>query len=183
MIKYDYKTEGIRQLTDTLKSVDPKLYAKLRANLKTTAVEVAGIVQTDLKSVLVPLSGMRQITPMGRNLHYAPPITKVQVPTKFNRKGMSSLVNIIVDTPPGSPGFLAMEKAGAKGPAGQSGSGQAANLIAVMTEKVGLLKGTGRRKQRGLSWRAFYRHKDLLNRAAKKVVEDIEKELSDRMSA
>jgi hypothetical protein len=183
MIKYDYKTEGIRQLTDTLKSVDPKLYAKLRANLKTTAVEVAGIVERDLNSIVVPLSGMRRITPMQRNLHYANPITKVQVPTKFTRKGASSLVNIIVDTPKGSPGFLAMEKAGAKGPAGQSGSGQAANLIAVMTQKVGLLKGTGRRKQRGLSWAAFYRHKDMLNRAAKKVVADIENELSDRVSA
>jgi len=183
MIKYDYKTEGIRQLTDTLKSVDPKLYAKLRKNLKNTAVEVAGIIQTDLKSVVVPLSGMKKITPMQRNLRYADPITRVQVPTRFNKKGVSSLVNIIVDTPKGAPGFLAIEKAGARGPAGQSGSGQAANLIAVMTDKFGTLKGSGRRQQRGLSWAAFYRHKLVLVQAAKKVVEDVENELSDRMSA
>lgn len=183
MIKYDYKTEGIRQLTDTLKSVDPKLYAKFRANLKDTAVKIAGRIETQLNGVVVPLSGMRPITPMQRNLRFAGVITKVQVPTRFNKKGVSSLVNIIVSTPPGSPGFLAIEKAGAKGPAGQSGTGQAANLIAVITDKFGVLKGSGKRQQRGLSWAAFYRHKLVLVQAAKKVVEETEKELSDRMAA
>jgi hypothetical protein len=183
MIKYDYKTEGIRQLTDTLKSVDPKLYANFRKNLKMTAVEIAGLIQTQLNGVIVPLSGMKPITPMQRNLRFAGVITKVQVPTRFNKKGVSSLVNIIVSTPPGAPGFLAIEKAGARGPAGQSGSGQAANLIAVMTDKFGVLRGSGKRQQRGLSWAAFYRHKLVLVQAAMKIVEQTENELSDRMSA
>jgi len=182
MIKYDYKTEGIRDLTDRLKSVDPKLYAKFRKNLKNEAVEVAGMVETQLNRVVVPLSGMIPVTPMQRNLRFAGVKTRVQVPTRFNRRGVSSLVNIIVDTPPGAPGFLAIEKAGAKGPAGASGTGQAAHLIAVMTDKFGVLKGSGKRQQRGLSWAAFYRHKLVLVQAAKKVVTEIEDELSDRMS-
>jgi hypothetical protein len=183
MIKYDYKTEGIRQLTDTLKSVDPKLYAKLRKNLRMTAVKISGDIKTELDRTIVPLSGMLQTTEMQRNLHFDGVTTRVQVPTSFKRKGASSLLNIIVDTPKGSPGFLAIEKAGSKGPAGSSGTGQAANLIAYMTTRVGLLRGSGRRQQRGLSWAAFYSHKDVLNRAAKQVVEDIQNELSDRMSA
>ena len=182
MIKYDYKTEGIRDLTDRLKSVDPKLYANFRKNLKNTAVDVAGMVETQLNQVVVPLSGMIPVTPMQRNLRFAGVKTRVQVPTRFNKKGVSSLVNIIVGTPPGAPGFLAIEKAGAKGPAGASGTGQAANLIAVMTDKFGVLKGTGKRQQRGLSWAAFYRHQNVLVHAAKRIVEQTEQELSDRMS-
>jgi hypothetical protein len=181
MIKYDYKTAGIRQLTDTLKSVDSKLYTKLRKNLKNIAVEISPSIKTKLDATIVPLSGMLQTTEMQRNLHFAGVKISIQVPTNFNRKGASSLVNMIVDTPKGSPGFLAIEKAGSKGPAGSSGTGQAANLIAYMTTRVGLLKGTGRRQQRGLSWAAFYSHKDVLNRAAKKVVEDMVKEYKVRV--
>jgi len=182
MIKYDYKTEGIRQLTDTLKSVDPKLYANFRKNLKMTAVGIAGQIETQLNGIVPPLSGMIRTTEMQRTLRWGGVITRVQVPTRFNKRGVSSLVNIIVDTPQGAPGFLVAEKAGAKGPAGQSGSGQAANLIAVMTDKLGVLRGTGRRQQRGLSWSAFYRHKLALVQAAMKIVEETENELSDRMS-
>jgi hypothetical protein len=44
------------------------------------------------------------------------------------------------------------------------------------------LRGTGKRQQRGLSWAAFYRHQNVLVHAAKRIVEQTEQELSDRMS-
>jgi hypothetical protein len=182
MIRYDYKTEGIRELTDKLKSVDPKLYAKLRKNLEIEVEKLASPIEHVLNVIPAPLSGMTRTTENGRNLRWGGVTSKVIVPTRFNKKGMSTLVTLVIDTPKGSPGFLVAEKAGSRGHSGMSGTGQATNLIAVMTDKLGVLKGSGKRQQRGLSWAAFWKHKDVLNRAAKNVVEDIENELSDRLA-
>jgi len=179
MITYPVTVTGVREMVDQLKAIDPKLAAKFRKDLRATATDMASKIQAQIQ-VTPPLSGMANDTP--RSLRWAgarATVSRLSL-TGSRRRDITPLLKIIVDSPVGAPGYMVAEKAGARGGAGETPQGS--NLIAVLTDRLGTIKGRGKGSQRQIAWRLFWAQRLLLNRAAVMVVEKFERIVTEEMS-
>ena len=190
MIKFDYEAEGVREMVARLKDIDPKLVTEFRKELKSTANDMASKIKSRI-SVTPPLSGMGGYTPYA--LKWEGAKTRVSISLAGSReRDITPLFSIKVDSPPGSPGYMAAEVAGnpnartrksivsrTKWGGSQAGGPQGQYLIARMVQKFGPLKGKGGNR---IAWKYFWGQRDLLNRAANMVVQKFERIASQEMS-
>lgn len=177
MIAYDVDAKGVREMVAQLKAIDPKLASQFRKELKGTAQDMASIIKARIQ-VTPPLSGMNNVTDGA--LTWRGAVTKVSISLAGSRRrDVTPLLSIKVDSPKGAPGYMVAEKAGTLGGAGDTPQGT--NLIAVLTDRLGTIKGRGRGAQRQIAWRYFWGQRALLNRAANRVVEKFERIVTNEM--
>jgi hypothetical protein len=178
MISYPVHVTGVREMMEQLKEIDPKLAAKFRKELRATANDMASIIQSQIQ-VTPPLSGMSNDT--RRSLRWAgakATVSRLSL-AGSRRKDVTPLLKILVDSPAGAPGYMVAEKAGTRGGAGSSPQGS--NLIAILTDRLGTIKGKGKGAQRQLAWKHFWSQRLLLNRAAVMVVDKFERMVTNEM--
>jgi hypothetical protein len=187
MIRYDVRAENVREMINRLKSIDPKLVRDFRRDLRGTAKAMATTIKSEIQ-VTPPLSGMGKSTP--RALNWAGANTRVSISVAGSRKrDVTPLLAIKVDSPKGSPGYMAAETAGRNGPVGKSGSSrrtgnggsdaggpQGAHFIMKMTEIFGPLKGRGGNR---IAWKYFWGERRRLNRAAMVVIDNFERRINE----
>ncbi len=190
MIKFDYEAEGVREMVARLKDIDPKLVTEFRKELKSTASDMASKIKSRI-SVTPPLSGMSGYTPYA--LKWEGAKTRLSVSLAGSRaRDITPLFSIKVDSPPGSPGYMAAEVAGnpnartrksivsrTKWGGSQAGGPQGQYLIARMVQKFGPLKGKGGNR---IAWKYFWEQRVLLNRAASMVIDKFERKITNEMS-
>lgn len=183
MMEVVVHAKGVREVVAALESIDKRHVTELRNKMKGTAEATASIIRKQVETIPAPLSGMTRQSANGRTLYWGGVETKVSFQPKNKRRGVSSLLAIKVIAPKRAPGFIVAEKAGARGHSGESGTGQATHLIAVMTDTFGRLHGRGKGQQRLISWQFFWRQRDLLQKAAIMVLQEFEKKITREMSA
>jgi len=179
MITYPVTVTGVREMVAQLKEIDPKLVARFRKELRGTATDMASKIQSQIQTT-PPLSGMANDTRRSLRWDGARATVGRLNLTGSRRRDITPLLKIIVDSPPGAPGYMVAEKAGTRGGAGETPQGS--NLIAILTDRLGTIKGRGKGAQRQLAWRHFWAQRLLLNRAAVMVLEKFERIVSEEMS-
>jgi hypothetical protein len=179
MAETEVVVTGVAELVARLKELDPKLVTKFRKELRDTAKATASRIQSQIQTT-PPLSGMSGDSP--RALRWAGAVASVSISiTGSRRKDVTPLLKIKVDSIKGSPGYMVGEKAGAKGPAGSTPQGS--NLIAVLADRLGPIKGKGKGAQRQIAWRYFWAERRELNNAAVDIVNRFEKISTGKLNA
>jgi hypothetical protein len=178
MAETEVVVTGVREMVARLKELDPKLVTRFRKELRDTAKGAASRIQSQIGTT-PPLSGM------GGGDHrtdFAGTVTSVTISMAASRrKDITPLLKIKVDAPKTAIGYLIAENAGKRGPAGSQPRG--ANLIAVMTDRLGPIKGKGKGAQRQIAWRYFWAERRQLNRAAADIVAKYEKIATGELNA
>jgi hypothetical protein len=118
--------------------------------------------------------------------------TRVSISLAGSRaRDITPLFSIKVESPKGSPGYMAAEVAGnpnartrksivsrTKWGGSQAGGPQGQYLIARMVQKFGPLKGKGGNR---IAWKYFWEQRVLLNRAASMVIDKFERKITNEM--
>jgi hypothetical protein len=189
MIKFDYEAVGVREMVARLKDIDPKLVSAFRKELKGTAQDMSSTIKSRI-SVTPPLTGMGGYTPYA--LKWEGAKTRVSIALAGSRaRDITPLFSIKVESPKGSPGYMAAEVAGnprarvrqslvsrTKWGGSQPGGPQGQHLIARMVQKFGPLKGKGGNR---IAWKYFWEQRQLLNRAASMVIDKFERRITNEM--
>jgi hypothetical protein len=189
MIKFDYEAVGVREMVARLKDIDPKLVSAFRKELKGTAQDMSSTIKSRI-SVTPPLTGMGGYTPYA--LKWEGAKTRVSIALAGSRaRDITPLFSIKVESPKGSPGYMAAEVAGnprarvrqslvsrTKWGGSQPGGTQGQYLIARMVQKFGPLKGKGGNR---IAWKYFWEQRQLLNRAASMVIDKFERRITNEM--
>ena len=171
MVETEVVVTGVREVVARLKELDPKLVTQFRKELRDTAKGAASRIQSQIQTT-PPLSGMAGDSP--RALRWAGAKASVSISMAGSRrKDVTPLLKIKVDSPKGSPGYMVGEKAGSRGPAGSTPQGS--HLIAMLTDRLGTIKGKSKGAQRQIAWRYFWAERRDLNRAAADIVNRFEK--------
>jgi hypothetical protein len=166
----DVVLTGVPEMVARLKELDPKLVRDLRKELRQSAEKTASRIRAEI-GVTPPISGMANTA---YRTHFAGATTSISISLAGNRRrDVTGLLKIKVDVPKNGIGYLIVENAGKRGGAGEGPQGS--NLIAVLTDRVGTIKGRGKGAQRQLAWRHFFAEKITLSRAAADIVNDFEK--------
>jgi hypothetical protein len=179
MVETEVHVTGVREMVARLKELDPKLVTKFRKELRDSAKGVASQIQSQIQTT-PPLSNMDGYS--SRSLIWAGAVTSVAISmTGSRRKDVTPLLKIKVDSPKGMPGYMVGEKAGSRGPNGKTPQGS--NLIAVLTERLGKIRGKGRGAQRQIAWRYFWDQRAQLNASALEIVHRYEKIATEEINA
>ena len=169
---------GVSEMVARLKEIDPKLVTRLRKELKDTAKGLASRIQGQIQTT-PPLSGM------GGGDHrtdWGGAVAGVSVSfAGSKRKDITPLLKIKVDSVKGAIGYMIAEKAGARGPSG--GQPRGAQLIAMLTDRLGTIKGKGKGAQRQIAWRHFWGERKSVARAAVEVINRFEKISTGELNA
>ena len=179
MAETEVVVTGVREMVARLKELDPKLVTRFRKELRDTAKGAASRIQSAIQTT-PPLSGMAGDSP--RALRWAGANASVSISMAGSRrKDVTPLLKIKVDSSKGSPGYMVGEKAGARGPAGSTPQGS--HLIAVLTDRLGTIRGKGKGAQRQIAWRYFWAERRDLERAAADIVNHFEKVSTGEINA
>jgi hypothetical protein len=162
---------GVSEMVARLKELDPKLVTQMRKELRGVTTSVASNIKSNIGSMKPPLSGM------GNQRYreaWGGAVTGVSISLAGNRRrDVTPLLKIKVDAPKTAVGYLIAENAGKRGGAGDSPQGS--NLIAVLTDRLGVIRGRGKGAQRQIAWALFWRSRLKLNEAAAEIVNRYEK--------
>jgi hypothetical protein len=169
---------GVAEMVARLKELDPKQVTLLRKQLRESAEKTASKIKSEIGTT-PPISGM------GGNdhrTHWGGAVTSVKISFTGNRRrDITPLLKIKVDAPRNGVGYLIAEHAGKRGGAGEGPQGS--NLIAVLTDRLGTIKGRGKGAQRQLAWRHFLAERRQLNRAAADIIAHFEKVSTGEINA
>jgi hypothetical protein len=174
----DVVVTGVAEMVARLKELDPKQVTLLRKRLRDSANTTASKIKAQIGTT-PPISGM------GGSDHrtdWGGAVTSVQISFAGNkRRNITPLLKIKVDTPRNAVGYLIAEHAGKRGGAGETPQGS--NLIAVLTDRLGTIKGRGKGAQRQLAWRHFWAERRQLNRDAAEIIAHFEKVSTGEINA
>jgi hypothetical protein len=176
MVETSVVVKGVPEMVARLKNLDPQLVKDFRKDLRKVAESTASKIKTQIGTT-PPLSGM------GGGYRTDWGGAKTGINTSFTgsrRADITPLLKIKVDVPKTAIGYLIAEHAGKLGPFGTQGRG--ANLIAVLTDRLGPIKGKGIGAQRQIAWRYFWAERPKLNAAAVQVVRDFEKTATGKLN-
>jgi hypothetical protein len=169
---------GVSEMVARLKELDAKLVTRLRKELKDTAKGTASRIQSQIQTT-PPLSGM------GGGDHrtdWGGAVATVSASfAGSKRKDVTPLLKIKVDSPKTAIGYMIAEKAGSRGPSGSGPRG--AQLIAMLTDRLGTIRGKGKGAQRQIAWRYFWSERKDVARAAVEVVNRFEKISTGELNA
>jgi hypothetical protein len=175
MVETSVVVKGVPKMVARLKDLDPQLVKDFRKDLRKVAESTASKIKTQIGTT-PPLSGM------GGGYRTDWGGAKTGINTSFTgsrRADITPLLKIRVDAPKTAIGYMIAEKAGVRG----SGSTpQGSNLIAVLTDRLGQIKGKGKGAQRQIAWRHFWAERPKLNAAAVQVVRDFEKTATGKLN-
>jgi hypothetical protein len=170
---------GVSELVARLKELDPKLITKLRKDLRGVTTSVANDIKSNINSMKPPISGMGN---MSYREAWGGAVTGVSISLAGNRRrDVTPLLKIKVDAPKTAVGYLIAENAGKRGGAGETPQGS--NLIAVLTDRLGVIRGRGKGAQRQIAWALFWRSRLKLNAEAYNVVQRYEKIATGELNA
>jgi hypothetical protein len=174
----DVVVTGVAEMVARLKELDPKQVTALRKQLRESAQKTASKIKAEIGTT-PPISGM------GGSNHrtdWGGAVTSVNISFTGNkRRDVTPLLKIKVDVPNSAVGYLIAEHAGKRGGAGETPQGS--NLIAVLTDRLGTIKGRGKGAQRQLAWRHFWAERRQLNKAAADIIAHFEKVSTGEINA
>jgi len=178
MAETEIVVTGVAEMVARLKELDPKQVTKLRKELRKSTDNAASRIRAGV-GVTPPMSGMGGAD---HRTDWGGAITKVNISFTGNkRRDVTPLLKIRVDAPPTSVGYLIAENAGKRGPGGSQPRG--AQLIAVLTDRLGTIKGKGKGAQRQIAWRYFWAERRQLNKAAADIIARYEKIATGELNA
>lgn len=178
MAEIEVVVTGVREMIARLKELDPKQVAKMRKELRESTNKVASDIRTGI-GVTPPIKGMGGFD---HRTDFGGAVTSVKISVAGStRKNITPLLKIKVDAPKNAVGYLIAEFAGKRGGAGETPQGS--NLIAVLTDRLGVIKGKGKGAQRGIAWRHFWAQRRELNRAAAEIIARYEIEATRELNS
>lgn len=179
MAEIEVALTGVKEMVARLKELDPKLVTRFRKELRGVTTSVASDIKSNISSMRPPLSGMGN---MRYREAWGGAVTGVSISlTGSRRKDVTPLLKIKVDAPKTAVGYLIAENAGKRGGAGEGSQGS--NLIAVLTDRVGKIRGRGKGAQRQIAWALFWRSRLKLAEQAAEIVNHFEKVSTGELNA
>jgi hypothetical protein len=178
MAETEVVVTGVREMIARLKEIDPKQVSKLRKELRESTNKVASDIRSGIGTT-PPIKGMDGAD---HRTDWGGAVTSVKISVAGStRKNITPLLKIKVDAPKHAVGYLIAENAGKRGGAGETPQGS--NLIAVFTDRLGVIRGRGKGAQRGIAWRYFWEQRRELNLAAAEIIARYEKEATREINA
>jgi len=169
---------GVAEMVARLKEIKPSLVRDFRKELRETAKGAASRIQSNIGTT-PPISGMDGAN---HRTDWGGAVASVSISLAGSRRrDVTPLLKIKVDAPKTAIGYIIAENAGKGGPAGSTPQG--ANLIAVLTDRLGTIKGKGKGAQRQIAWRYFWAERRELNKAAADIIARYEKIATGELNA
>jgi hypothetical protein len=168
MIKYDVQAKGVKEMVGKLKDVDVDLVKALRSDLRTEVSSTASFIKAQIGAMPAPLSGMAE----PGNKAYWGGVTARAAISLSNTKKITPLLAIKMNSAKGAPGYLIAETAGKKS-RGNTPQGQ--NLIAVLTDRLGSIRGKSGNR---IAWKMFSSRRAELRKAALGVLDSYSRKVS-----
>jgi len=172
MIKYDVQAKGVKEMVSKLKDIDADLVKDLRSDLRSEVSSTASSIKSQIGAMPAPLSGMAE---PGNKAYWGGVNATVSI-SLSNTKKITPLLAIRLKPKKGAPGYLIAETAGKK-TFGVTPQGQ--NLIAVLTDRLGPIRGSSGNR---IAWKMFSSRRAELRKAALGVLDTYSRKVSVRLN-